>query len=235
MADDPVDAAGECERVLWLERRHERRAEGLHDLSLRRVRLPAGLAKPGGRPASPSAHAANASMPTIIAAVSRRRCPTTSGVSGRNQCVRITRPTARARRRPSRAQAVTGMVTSQENPIRRTMYQCTYAGAHAQRRCPRARSATTCVVETGAPSSEAPRSRPPSGSHWPGPRWAESDRCAAPTVRMIFHPPSEVPNVSATAEARTAQVGAVRLWISPAARSNATITPPTSVRRWPRD
>ena len=46
-----------------------------------------------------------------------------------------------------------------------------------------------------------------------------------PTVRMIRHPPSAVPAVSATAQATVAQVGAERLAIRPSASSSAATTP----------
>src|SRR5436190_13291085 len=46
-----------------------------------------------------------------------------------------------------------------------------------------------------------------------------------PTVRMIRHPPSAVPAVSATEQATVVQVGAESVWIRPSARSNAAMMP----------
>ena len=46
-----------------------------------------------------------------------------------------------------------------------------------------------------------------------------------PTVRMILHPPSAVPTVSATAQPSVAQAGAASVSIRPSASSSAAITP----------
>ena len=69
--------------------------------------------------------------------------------------ITVHRPNSAARQEP-----VTGIVTTQATPIWRTIAQCTCRQRQRPPPTPTTEEATTCVVEVGAPSSDAPKITP---------------------------------------------------------------------------
>ena len=121
---DPVDAAREREHVLGLERGDEGCAERAQQFSLCGVASMLSIAHCISRRGLPGGPGGEASSPSIVTATCRRSRPSTSGVSGRNQCGWSCQPPASPNKAVA-SDAVTGIVTSQARPIWRTTAQCT--------------------------------------------------------------------------------------------------------------
>ena len=127
---------------------------------------------------------------------------------------------------PAASSAEIGIVISQASPIWRTSDQLTWCRRLRPPPIPTTEEATTCEVEVGAPTSEAPEDH----ARRRGLAGQPFDRLQA--IDALAHGPNDPPpaerrpGVSATAQARVAQVGAsLSESIFPAPSSRAAITP----------
>ena len=124
--EDQVDAAGECEDVLGLERNDERGSQRVDEFALTEVAPGLGLAdEPSARRSRPAAQAAKASRPSRVTAIWARRRPSDVGLLGQEPSTGLHPTACQTAKAATASAAAAGIVTSQASAIWRTTSQRT--------------------------------------------------------------------------------------------------------------
>ena len=121
--------------------------------------------------------------------------------------------------------AAAGIVVSHAMPISRTISHRTWRQRRRPAPMPTTDEATTWVVLTGAPTSDAPRMTAVDDVWLVKESRGVRPKIRCPMVRTMRHPPSAVPSVSAAPVTILAHSGTVSSLVSPVASRSTAMTP----------